>query len=406
MNEQIISKRTHISLVTETSIILLLLHNIPYIGFHTPAVLFGVLVLLTFMLIIHEASRGIRADIGPCLGIMGLLLLTFISDCFLEGDIIKKIYGLLQVFLYPYLGSIIIKYDLGKTTKRLFWVVIMSYFITAITTYFGCQIVPRASRILASVTMLQESGYESVIKDLNIAGFFELYTITLLTPLVIMMIRRKTINLVFGFAFLTSFGFAVIASEYTTALFIYIISLFLFLLPKDYSKKKYIGALLLVISLGAISLAILSQLLSYLSDVVDSALVSDRLNDMSSLLSGKQEEIDNTSDMAARQNLYNKSINTFVFHPFGAWDPKLTGGHSFVLDSLARFGFLGLFLLLLMYKKISNYYIKPFRNSADYGYIIVSFIWVLLLAIVNTGHNILFICFILPLFYKYSQGRL
>ena len=396
----------NISSATEISIILLLLHNIPYVGFHTPAVLYGILVLLAYMLIIYEAGRGIRANLGTCFAIIGLLSLTFISESFSGGEIIKNAYGLLQVFLYPYLGSLIIKYDLGKTTSRLFWIVTVSYFVTAITTYYGCQIVPQASRILASSTMLENSGYESIIKNLNIAGFFELYTIALLTPMVIMMIRRKTINLIWGFALLVAFGLAVIASEYTTALFVFILSLLLFFLQKNYSKTKYIRTLLIIILLGTTSIVLLTQLLSYLSTVVDSALVSDRLNDMSSLLSGKQEEIDNTSDMAARQNLYNKSINTFVFHPFGAWDPKLTGGHSFVLDSLARFGFLGLFLLLLMYKKIFYYYIKPFRNSADYGYIIVSFIWVLLLAIVNTGHNILFICFILPLFYKYSQGRL
>ena len=406
MHERILSKRMNISSATEISIILLLLHNIPYVGFHTPAVLYGILVLLAYMLIIYEAGRGIRADLGTCFAIIGLLSLTFISESFSGGKIIKNAYGLLQVFLYPYLGSLIIKYDFGKTTSRLFWIVTVSYFVTAITTYYGCQIVPHASRILASSTMLENSGYESIIKNLNIAGFFELYTIALLTPMVIMMIRRKTINLILGFALLVAFGLAVIASEYTTALFVFILSLLLFFLPKDYSKTTYIRTLLIMILLGAINIVLLTQLLSYLSTVVDSVLVSDRLNDMSSLLSGRQEEIDDTSDMLKRQDLYYKSINTFVLHPLGAWDPKLTGGHSFILDSLARYGVWGLFLLILMYKRIIDYYIKPFRKTIDFGYIIISFIWVVFLAIVNTGYNIMFICFLMPLFYKYSQGKM
>lgn len=406
MSENLTSFNKSMHPMTEVAIILLLLHNVPYIGYHTPAALFGMLVLLTYALLFFESKKRIVSNSFSCFAIISVLFLTFIAESFFEGQsFVKNAYGLMQIFLYPYLGLLFVKYDFGKTTTRIFWVVLVSYTITSITTFLGCQIVPSASRILASTTMLAESGMESVIMNLNIAGFAEVYVITLLTSLVVMMIRRGVLNKILGLLVLAAFGFGVIASEYTTALFVYSLSLLLFILPKNYSKEKYMGIMFFLIIGSYLGILLISQSLAYLSGVIDSSFVSERLLDMSSVLSGNQADVDYNSDMMTRKDLYFKSINTFLTHPLGAWDQKATGGHSFVLDSMARFGILGVISLWVMYKQIFKRFVKPYRLNPEYGYVLISFFLVVFLAIINPNPNILYMCFIIPLFYNYSRSK-
>lgn len=407
MNKTLPRKEITLSRVTEITIILMLLHNIPIVGNYTPASIYGFLVLLMYALLLFEWNKGLHANISSCFKIIGVLILVFITDSiFANQFLIKNAYGLMQLLLYPFLGMLLLKYDFGKTYARLFWVVLLSYVITSITTYFGCQLVPNASRILASTTMVEESGMENLIKNLNIAGFSEIYTIALITPLIVMMMRRGTMNYIIGSFVLFAFIIGVIEAQYTTALFVCVLSLLLFFLPKNYSRKKYISSFLFLTILCSFGLFLISELLTYLSSIMESSFVGDRLSDLSSVLSGNQDDVDNNSDMMKRRDIYLQSIETFLSHPLGAWDQKATGGHSFILDSLARFGVLGVVLIGVMYKRIYTNFIKPFRMNADYGYAIISFFWVIFLAIVNPNPNILFVCFILPLFYRYSIGRL
>lgn len=393
--------------IDELLIILVLLHNIPIIGYHTPSLVFGVVVVLLYVFTIRDILAIWKIKITPILSATCPISLSCFANIIInQYPFATEIYGLLQNMAYPVIGVTLVRYDLPKTTKHLFWVLLLSYMVTALTTFIGCNAIPGVARLMASKEHLKESGMDSLIMNMNIGGFSYNYGWALMTTLLIMMIKEKNRYRWIEFAALVLFGLAIFASEYTTAIILYVVSLLLIFAPQVFKKRQFIVITILLSIIAVANLFWVSQLLAYLADNYFEGDVSSRLQDLSAVLSGQGHDVSDTSDMAERQQVYSKSIEALLSHPFGAWDIKQVGGHSFVLDCIGRFGILGIILIIVSYRSIFKSFIKPFSNSSKYGFALFAFLVTIITEIVNPQPNLIFITFILPVFWKFTQQTL
>jgi hypothetical protein len=102
--------------------------------------------------------------------------------------------------------------------------------------------------------------------------------------------------------------------------------------------------------------------------------------------------------MDAREEKYRKSISSFINNPVGNWNFASSGGHSYIFDTLAKYGILGLLLLIISFKIIYANYVKPLQSSYVYGYAIISFLIFIFLATLNPKVFTNFMLFVLPLY--------
>lgn len=390
--------------IDELLIILVLLHNIPIIGYHTPSLVFGVVVVLLYVFTIRDILAIWKIKITPILSATCLISLSCFANIFINHyPFATEIYGLLQNMAYPIIGVTLVRYDLPKTIKHLFWVLLLSYMVTAFTTFIGCNSIPGLSRLMASTTRLKESGMESLVMNMNIGGFSYNYGWALMTTLLVMMIKEKNRYIWIELTAIVLFGLAIFMSEYTLAIIFYVVSLLLIFAPRVFDKRQFIVITILLSIMVVANLLWVSQLIAYFADNYFEGVVSDRLQDLSAVLSGQGNLVSETSDVAERQRVYSMSIEALISHPFGVWDIKQVGGHSFVLDCIGRFGILGIILIIVSYRSIFKSFIKPFSNSSKYGFALFAFLVTIITEIVNPQPNLIYITFILPVFGKYTQ---
>lgn len=143
------------------------------------------------------------------------------------------------------------------------------------------------------------------------------------------------------------------------------------------------------------------EFLLWLANIISSDSVSDRLT----ALAGGVEGLENFEDN--RLQLYTMSLSSFFKSPlFGQLfsSTSYAGGHSFILDSLASYGILGGTTLFFIYRSIYKFFFMPLHDAEGFGFVLWSFVQVIILSTVNTGMWInvlaLFIPTILYLIYN------
>lgn len=387
--------------------ILYLLHSVPALGILYPSSLYALLVVVLFLILTYKVGVKNIVSIMPIF-IIPILNIVIIGNMSVV-TIAERISGILQSLILPLLYIYIRIYNRLKLGNQLFVIYVVMILITCITTYIGYDVFPDASRELASLDN-NSSVYRTYMK-LNIGGFSFIYTLVLLNILVICSIKnyklfKKGISVaMFNILFLIIIGLVIYKSQYTTAILIYSISL-LFLLAGRRFNFKYITTLICIgIIIFLVFRTPIAEKMELLSEKVESYDVSERLYDLSRFLVG--EYTSDYSDLDARGHTYMTSLNTFLNNPFGVWNNRGNGGHSFVFDNMARFGILGVALVIIMLYKLYRLYISPIHNSNIYGYACVLLTIYILLAVVNPHIFTNVLMFVLPLYYlndinKYS----
>jgi hypothetical protein len=97
-------------------------------------------------------------------------------------------------------------------------------------------------------------------------------------------------------------------------------------------------------------------LVSFLTSVqplFENTAIYDKISDINnSMVYGKSE-----GQLEGREELYNKSLNSFYEYPIFGNSKVLLGGHSFFIDRLAYFGIVGaLPFFLFLYFTFKNHY--------------------------------------------------
>lgn len=381
-----------------------MLHDMPCLGFRYPSAIYALLVIVLFLILCLSVRINNLIKILPIFALPGLNIIPLIVDGSNIVQILQYISGLLQMMSYPLAAIYIIENRNYKLGRNLFILYIVINLITCITTYYGNIMFPGASRALAtgmSENPVQLRSYQIA----NIGGFSFVYSMLMLVPVLIYTWKkRKTLShgKIFGIlsiCYIIIIFFTLVAAEYTTAILLFILSISLFFIGNTLDIKKMMILGIILFSLFLILKGPIADALFYISENVESTNISERLKDLSfSLNNNNTDSANYDSDLIIRQNHYNKSFESFIANPLGSWTQKAVGGHSFILDSLGKFGILGIFCILLLYVKLYKLYVLPLKGNNCYGYVLFTFFVFIITTFVNPMLLLDSIMFILPLY--------
>lgn len=367
--------------------------TIPALGYKTPAVLFAGCILFLYAYIFVK-NRIISNSVGLILPILGLYFLELVYSG--TSNFAIKIYQILQMGLYPLLILYIAKYGNERLVRFLFWAVIGSYVFTAITTYAGCIMYPGAARTLALPEEEMGANIFAMYKMANIGNLTFTYSLVLLIPQLIFLIKSRIVKRLQSITMLVVLVITILETEYTTALLLMTICFSLFFIPVHITKKHIWGLITVAGIIFIFSKLFIGDLLIGVSSSVGSETMAARLNDLGMILKNGMKSADE-GDVGSRMELYNMSIQSFLKSPL-LGGIKSIGGHSLFFDSLGRFGLLGLAAFVISYKKIWSEFYKPFSVTPYYGYLLFSFILVVVMAFFNPKDNLSVVTFTIPLF--------
>lgn len=379
---------------------LYLLHNVPVIGYYTPAVLFLVITILLYFALVLAIGQAYFSKIlllaFPVVSIpfLRLLLVLFVG----EHAFTLEVYSFVQVLIYPLLGLYIMKSKNYAFCRVLFIILIMAYAITAVTTIIGCRMYPNAARALTGSQ--EDTALYSQYKQMNIGDFHFVYFITLTLPLLIGSIRYQAIGRTKGLLLAFLVLVTVYYSAYTTALLFCILAVFLLFVPKDSSWKSLILLSIVGVIVVFAARIFISNLFSYASESVANEDVASRLADISALFVGETaDQLGDASDTGLRLKLFERSWQVFADNPiFGSWSLKAVGGHSFIFDTLGLFGIVGLFCIIWMYIRSFRLFLAPFKHKSWFVFLLTSYLFIIVQAILNPQPTINVLSFILPMY--------
>lgn len=365
-------KKNRISLFEVLAVLYVMHTLLPVVGYYMPGIVYLGLFGLTFVLALPAFYRK---GAYIMIGFFAISLLTLIIKLENIAGAAVYIYGELQIYLYGMIALTVICKEDPKRSRRLFWLILVMYAFTAVTTIIGNDEYPQASRFLATDTL--DAFWRQRYLKANIGSFSLAYGLVLLTPLVIHLTKSKKINVILGIGLLVLIGVTLMAMEYGMAVILYAASLSLLLIPKLTTKKIIIlivVVLLFVLLFGGVVADIFEQI----SLSVDSDALEERFMAVAEVLRGE----DKTSSTTAqnRTELYAKSWNAFANSSLmGAWGNKRIGnpgGHSFILDALGSFGLLGVVALVVVFITMYQVALKPYKKQEIYPYLL----WIYMIA--------------------------
>lgn len=353
---------------------------LPVVDYYSPWMVTAIPVLFVLFLTIQKKN-----NVLPVI----LLLLTFALLGVLQYYFINRDTSFVSFwinFIIAFLPCLIayqIRYTYENPLfyKRYLQTLAVFTGITSITTIWGLQKYPMASRELASGTAVYDTNH---YRAENIGGYEYIYAIVILIPILIYLIKHtekvwRAINV----AILVINIICVYQSQYTTALILVAVVFLLMLAFKN--KIAFlisVFSLLLFWILGGLDL--LSKIFLFFSENIGQEYVSDRLLQLSQLFAGSEI---NTETSTARIDHYQNQLLLFVRSPIGghnlfSYSTENISGHSFVLDWLGSAGLLG---FGIVYFLLRNLYKRVVRFSRKKSCRIVKLVWVMLciLAILN-----------------------
>ena len=308
--------------------------------------------------------------------------------------------------IWPLCGFYIINNFSKKQIKNVLYVIGILFLITIYTTCVGCIEFPNAARMLAS-SKEENEELEVLYHSMNIGGFMFVYTVLLIAPLLVYLFKNHNliIKIVAIVSYLSLFILAII-TEYTTALLLVTISALLFFLSKRYYLKKEHLVVIGILSVVAIAFnGLLIRAFVSLSGIAESEQISERVHDISIFISGSG--IDKSSDLGQRTLAFSKSIDLFLNNILFGAGVQHGGGHSYILDTLAQYGLIGLGILIAIFKRMYMIYISPHSGTNAYVFVLALYVMNLIQCALNTTNSIFVLCFVLPLFMSvyYVENR-
>lgn len=255
---------------------------------------------------------------------------------------------------FTFWGTAILYFGILKedSRRRIGKYLIFLFLITVVTSSIGVFIDNSAARALTSASsdeVLRESH-----KMKNISSIYLFQGLVAFVPILVCFpktAKQRTLCLGLLMAVLIT----LLNASFTISLLVFLVALFLSVAQSGKSVNRII--LTGIFSLLAMILWFnMSDILLYLSSVIDNYKMSDKLFEASKLFSGGVL----TGDVAERWELYKVSLNTFSQNLLGTGAHysyvKFENGigyHSQFLDDLARYG---LFALAFYITFLLGYY--------------------------------------------------
>lgn len=384
--------------------VLYLLHDVPVIGINYPSIAYAGVIILLFLLLFFRVKNdffNIALPISLII-VLDFFLVAVSADFY---ALFQRLSWVLQIMIYPMLGMYVLKNNQLRYAKFILLLWLIMNFITCITTYYGCLEFPGAARYLATGKL----EFYNLYNSLNIGGFSFVYTMVLLTSMLLLVVKKinlvnkyKLVYLSLAIVYIVVIALMLSAAEYTTSLLLFVLSFAILLFNKRLHWGRMSVYALFVLLLFVLTKDYIVDLLVYLSKNIESYDVSTRLKDLSLFFSG--DELSSQADISKRQSHYADSLNLFFEKPWGIWSFKGLGGHSFAFDALAKYGLVGLICLVASLWCLVKNYVKVYYNTPFYNFALLAFLLQVLMLFLNTQFYIGFLTFEMPLFiYVFSS---
>lgn len=367
----------------------------PAIAQYLSAYIYMATVVGLFILITMRNIYTVNTYMGFLFPLLLLIILQTLNFFINKlGSLPLYIYGQI-IFIIP---ALLIYFLFVTNNRKVITIVIImmiaAYVITALTTYIGLLKNPDAARILATIS--DSNDPKAVLWGrMNIGGFETIYSIILLLPMTICLYKVRKLPLIPFIGILIIFFLCILESQYATAFILFCFSIILLVIPKKFSVRNVWLVIILLVCIYLIFKSFVSNAFLGLSNSVDSITLSLRFRYISDIIVGR----DTSNDTDLRFQLYMRSINNFLKYPItGSWifGRYGSGGHSFILDTLAEYGAIGGTALFIFLKHIFVKLYLPFKDNEFYGYLLWSFIVFLILSLLNPTGFLIVPCFINP----------
>lgn len=372
---------------------------------------FPILVAL-YLYIFLNLDKGVFIKSIKTIPIFIVLVLNHIAASTGEIQLINIIYIILQWLIWPFSGFFIINRLSIKSQKIFFWSFLICFIITSITTIYGCITFPSAARLLANGNFVVENAdLVAIYRGMNIGDFQFVYTLVLIIPVVLCVCRNYLRHKIAGYFILALFLYTIYKTQYTTALLLSIAAVSFLIIPATHYSRRPVAWLASFIVIAVIASPLFSGVLLYVSSAFQGEVLTERLSELSMYVGGR--DLDESTDYGTRLSLWGLSLDTFLKYFFtGVYFVTkrsqaymYIGGHSFILDTMARFGIVGFLLLIWMFMTLYKLYIKPYRQRPEYIYILVVYAINIVQCLLNTLSIVIVFVFLIPLLLSVTSQR-
>ena len=279
-------------------------------------------------------------------------------------------------------------------------VIVIAFIITGITTIVGCMAFPDAARILAS-TETSQDPLAVMYSWMNIGGYGFVYSMVLLYPYVVLAFKMKRLRLIPMILISIVMLFTVISAEYSYAFMLLMVSALMLILPRDISVKRFILLMLVFVVAVFLFRTTVAAIISAIGDYLGNSAMTDKIN----VIFLGTDSVEGFDD--DRGALYMMSVDIFLQNPlFGnlAKGRYVTGGHSFILDTLANYGLVGGIPMFFMYRQIWRSFFKPLKDHTGSCLVFWAFIQPIVLSLINTGMWLENLCLYPPILLCFIYG--
>lgn len=323
-----------------------------------------------------------------------------VSFIFFEDDIfIVSIYAFAQFFIYALVCEFIKRHSQEKEMRWLSLFFFAIILITTVTTYWGNLMLPGASRNMAS-GLKDDRELMAFYGSLNIGGFGFVYFLVLIQAFLFYFFKNYSRGLIIRILVLLIILFnflSIYTTEYSTAIIAVLLSIAILLLPDRLTpQRKFLYVGIAIMCVGSLLPYFLPGLLDEFSSLTESRNVSIRMEEVGNIMEGEATY----GDVSKRIELWKESLYNFFENPlYGTGDSG--GGHSFLLDTLSKYGMIGLILIVIQLKATYTIFVKPYLKTEYATLFLFVFMLNLFLSVVNTifFYNIFLLC--MPLFLSF-----
>ena len=333
--------------------------------------------------------------------ILSLLQSLIVND----GKAFSYLVTVLMLIVWPVFSSYVLAHRHERRIKYLSRALLL-YFsallvLTMVTTYLGNLEFPGASRALAH-SETDTSGLLPLYFEMNIGGFAFVYTITLCLPLLAYWMKTCKISMMLGAAGFVVAILSIISSQYSIALMMSIISVSMCFFPRQIRVSHILSfvALFLVFLLTG---PLIGDFFLYLSKNIEGLTMSARMEEVYQIFRGGG--MNSTSDTATRVGLIAMSWNTFYANSFFGSSVG-AGGHSYLVDTLAHFGIVGLVAIVVSFRYMYKKYVITLKHTDLYYYVLACYLINIVQCYVNTYNGFVLFTLILPMFVVAFQDKI
>jgi hypothetical protein len=381
----------------------LFIQTIPFFEQITSPYLSMIVIILLFTVIVLSNPNKYITLLIPLSSVM--ILEIFYKFIYELSSVPMYVYGRIIWLLPAMLSYFVLTNNNNRTIKLMVNITIGALILTSITSIVGISNDPMAARNAASISD-SKSAYAVYLNMKNIGGFKIVYMLVAIYPMVVCLYKYKKISTLLFLIVTSVFGWNIFISQYTTALIFFVAAILSLLYNKKFKIKKLFTSGILLMIFVLLLKSFIAELFYFVSNNIDSVVLSYRFRYLADIFLGV--DVGN-NEAQARTELYQLSINSIIKHPvIGFWlyeDGSKASGHSFILDTIAKYGLVGLGALIIYYKQIIKKFYIPFINEPFIGYMFYSLIISIFLGIVNPIDYLLTTAFIVPLFGYIIKGN-